>query len=237
MSIYQSCRSPQTVNLWGCSLLACLGAIPHLPAGAQSSLPVVEHVHGDSIIPAETVIAVRLSTPIKFVPDKQGNSLPITGFLMIPVYDQRGKLLAPKEALVTLWLEPHEDFASLVADGIVVGSRLIPIRTSELAIPAQRDEFLFDSEFVPNPGRINQVSTNLLGTVIQSDGLAPPVRAGLGLGLAVISGISSPQAKRSPKIVNIEGETVHVLIVSADANLPEDINPNPASSESDLEEE
>lgn len=176
------------------------------------------------ILPAETPLAVMLKNQINFVPELKGQSLPLTGYLILPIHGPEGQLLAPKGTLVTLWLQPGEDSANLVADGLLLDSKLIPIKTVPLPLPAQYDDFAFESEYLPSPSRFNQVSTNLLGVVLDSDSIEPPIRAGLGFGLGVVAGISSPKAKRAPKIINIEGETVYVLMLESESQLPSEID-------------
>jgi len=138
---------------------------------------------------------------------------------------------------VTLWLEPDADSATLRADGMILDSRLIPLETFPLAIPAQRDEFSFESEYVPSPSRFNQLSTNLLGVVLESDSIESPVRAGLGLGLGVISGVSSPRARRAPKIINIEGESIYILMMKSESIIPEEVDPERYSEQLQTEDD
>ncbi|NJN23475.1 MAG: hypothetical protein HC810_02535, partial [Acaryochloridaceae cyanobacterium RL_2_7] len=113
--------------------------------------------------------------------------------------------------------------ADLVANGIVIGGRLIPIQTSPLSIPAQRGEFTFDNEYVPNPSRFNEISTTLLGVTLSSDAINAPLRAGLGLGFGILSGITAPKAKRAPKTITIEGESVYVLVTNQASEIPAQI--------------
>jgi hypothetical protein len=190
------------------------------------------------IIPAQSVIAITIRSPITYIPEDTEYSYPMTGFLAAPIFDDQGVPIALEESLVTLQLRPMKGGAQLQAEGIVVGNRLIPIQTSTILIPAQRDPFLFDSQFEPSPGVVNRVANNLLNVVVDSDGLEAPVRAGAGIGLAVISGLSTPRAKDSPKVVNIIEETVYVLTLSEPLSVPDPgpLTPAPALEPEGLEE-
>lgn len=97
--------------------------------------------------------------------------------------------------------------------------------------------FLFDAQFEPSPGGVNRVANNLLNVVVDADGLEAPVRAGAGIGLAVISGLSTPKAKNAPKIVNIVEETVYVLTLSKALSVPDPgpLTPAPAVEAEELE--
>ncbi|PSB02631.1 hypothetical protein C7B64_12340 [Merismopedia glauca CCAP 1448/3] len=177
------------------------------------------------VIPEASAIAVIFKTPMTYVPKGQKQNYPVTGFLAEPLKDDRGNVVVPVNALVTLYLKPTDEGALISGNGIVIGGRLMSITTSSILVPAQTETVFFGSEYVPTPGIVNRVSTSFLSIVTDSDALKPELRFSLGLGLAIASGLSTPKAKSPPAVVTIGENSVYVLTLTAPVTLPSHLIP------------
>lgn len=213
----------------GLTILLYLSSARTIRSQVSVIAPIPPSVNS-RIVPQGSAIAVLFKTPMSYIPQGQEANYPITGFLLEPLMGDGGNVLVPANTLVTLHLQPTERGALMSGNGIVVGGRLISIKTSSILLPAQSDISFFGAEFVPSPGVVNRVSTSFLEIVTDSDALKPELKLSLGIGLAIAAGLSTPKPKSPPAVVTIGENSVQVLTLSAPLTLPADLLPAPTPS-------
>ena len=85
-------------------------------------------------IPQFSVIAATFCSAIKFE-NERDDRFPVTLFLARPIMDNDGSILAPVNSLVNAQVEPTKEGVKIQIDAIVIGGRLISVKTSALSIP------------------------------------------------------------------------------------------------------
>lgn len=130
-----------------CASIAIIGT-PSLPAIAQSTpeesaaqvttssaltAPVLSSRQTAATIPATTGIIVSFVAPVSM--DAGGDPYPLTVPLSQAIADPQGNILVPENSPVSILLQPEDGGAKIVAQSIVIGGQIVPIRAASPVIP------------------------------------------------------------------------------------------------------
>jgi hypothetical protein len=210
----------------------------HVFAQAQPTQPLTEDQ--PITIPESSAIAVSFKTQVVFNPKqkKYNYRYPVTLSLVQPLRDSNGNIIAPVDSLVSAYLKPTSGAAVIEGASIVIGGRVIPIKTTGILVPAQTDPTAFGSEYTPSPGRLSNLSESLLLWLGTSEGtLKAPIQTALGAGLALATGLSQPTPKAIPPVVTIGQGDIYVLTLASTVTLPpiplQNFESTPASGSQD----
>jgi hypothetical protein len=160
-------------------------------------------------IPEASVVAVTFCSAIKFE-DEREDRFPVTLFLARPIMDNDGGILAPVNSLVNAQVEPTSEGVKIQVDAIVIGGRLISVKTSALSIPILSttkegdgyDDYAYgeyDSDmYYGRPGRgvALNVANGLQSWLGNQEILGGTASGLLGAGLAIAAGVTAATDKK-----------------------------------------
>lgn len=162
-------------------------------------------------IPEASVVAVTFCSAVKFETERE-DRFPVTLFLARPIMDNDGGILAPINSLVNAQVEPTSEGVKIQVDAIVIGGRLIPVKTSALSIPILSttkegneydtyDDYSYgeyDSAYYGRPGRgvALNVANGLQSWLGNQEMIGGTASGLLGAGLAIAAGVTAATDKK-----------------------------------------
>lgn len=179
------------------------------------------------IVPEFSVIAVAFCSAIKFE-NERDDHFPVTLFLARPIMDANGEIVAPVNSLVSAQVEPTSRGVKIQVDALVVGGRLIPVKTAALSIPilstVKEDpygDYAYGdggSYYAPQPGRglALSVANGLQYWLPNQEFLPGTASSLLGAGLAIAAGVAAATDKpKREKLIEVpEGGTLIFPLLS-----------------------
>jgi len=189
---------------------------------ATPSIPV----RRSAIIPPSSAITVTFCTPFEF-DTRQKSGFPATVFLARPLLDNEGNIIAPVNSLVSAQLKPTGEGIEVKAEALVVGGRVIPIKTTTLSVPmlssVRQESTSYYSYGQSNQGLVLGLA-NGLQNWLGSQGILPDgVSDVLDFGLSVASGVSTGLNNRRPKVtktMKVPEKILFILTLSSPIALP-----------------
>lgn len=163
-------------------------------------------------IPEASVVAVTFCSAVKFETERE-DRFPVTLFLARPIMDNDGGILAPVNSLVNALVEPTSEGVKIHVDAIVIGGRLIPVKTSALSIPILSttkegndydtyDDYAYGEydgdTYYGRPGRgvALNVANGLQSWLGNQEILGGTASGLLGAGLAIAAGVTAATNKK-----------------------------------------
>lgn len=164
------------------------------------------------MIPEASAIAVTFCSAIKFENERE-DGFPVTLFLARPLMDDDGGILAPVNSLVNAQVKPTSKGVKIQVDAIVIGGRMIPVKTSTLSIPIlsttkegegyeEYDNYDYGGYggdyYSGRPGRgvALNVANGLQSWLGNQEILGGTASGLLGAGLAIAAGVTAATDKR-----------------------------------------
>ncbi len=173
-------------------------------------------------IPESSAIAVTFCSAVKFENERE-DGFPVTLFLARPVMDSDGGILAPVNSLVNAQVEPSSKGVKIQVNAIVIGGRMIPVKTSTLSIPILSttkegdgyengyDDYAsggYDGggAYYGRPGRgvALNVASGLQSWLGNQEIIGGTASGLLGAGLAIAAGVTAATDKRPERSKLIE---------------------------------
>ncbi len=177
--------------------------------------PYIRQTRQSAIIPPSSAIAVTFCSDFEFN-SKHESGFPITLFLARPILDSNGNTIAPVNSLVSAKLQPTDEGAEMKAESLVVGGRVIPIKTSTIPIPmltrVRRENFSY-SYGQNNQGLALGLANGLQKWLGNQGVLSEGVSDVLNFGLSVAEGVSTGLNNRKSKATTTRKFPERILYV------------------------
>ena len=204
-------------------LALSVSSIFTIPALAQVQPPTPTAQNLDVNIPQSSAITITFPIGVRLNAG-QKKSLPTAAYLVQPLLDSNGNVVAGVNSPVSVQIEPTKGGAQIKADGLVVAGRVIPILALGPLVP---DYTVTTTSGVQqaqaNQGLFSSLAGSLVSVVgaatrLSSDKVSNFANIGnsLGAGLGILSGLSSPQRTRQ---VEISQGSVYILTLQAPVSL------------------
>ncbi len=195
------------------------------PVEPDPDVPV--EISQPMIIPEASAIAVTFCSAVKFENERE-DRFPVTLFLARPIVDDDGGILAPVNSLVNAQVEPNSRGVKINIDAVVIGGRLIPVKTATLSIPilstakdGDGDDYGYggyDGTYYGQPGRgvALNVANGLQSWLGNQELLGGTASGLLGAGLAIAAGVTAATDKpERAKLIEVpEGGTLIFPLLS-----------------------
>jgi hypothetical protein len=202
-----------------------LPAPPVLPPSPTSSPTSLNSTQDQRItIPNDSALVVffpnelRLSAQRKA---KQQHDLPLVLPLVQPILDEQGNIAIPARSLVSALVTQVEGGIYIRANSVVVGGMVIPIEATGAFIPLQNSPDDFYNYATKPPSLLNNLATNLsTWSTSAEDVFGQDGSLAIGAGLALVSGLTTPQSISPPPTINIPQGTVHILTLTTSLQMP-----------------
>lgn len=171
------------------------------------------------VIPKSSGVIIKLPMDIT-VDVGQKQEYPLTVPLMQPLYDEQGNEIVPVNTPVVIKLKPENGGARIVAESIVFRGRIVEINAVTSVVPGQTIEQVSSGQRArENSGIYGNLFGSVMGAVAPNSKKADMFDQGglIGGAVGILSGLSSP---KNVRIVQLPGDSVHVLSLQAPIVLP-----------------
>ena len=182
------------------------------PVGQTSTQRVSEEI----TIPQDTAIIVRFPASVT-IDVGQNKAYPLTVPLTDAIQDDQGNIIVPKDAPVTINLQPKDGGAIIVAKSLVINGRIVAIKASSQIIPGTTITYKrANDKAVENSSIWSQIGGDTLGFFSQGNPRQFDRGAMLGSIVGFLIGLGSPENIR---VVQIPQSSTYVLSLEAPISL------------------
>lgn len=198
--------------------LSLLGATS-LPGMAQSVVVSNQPISRSTglVIPQTTGIIVSFPAAVTVDAGKK-DEYPLTLPLAQSILDSNGNVIVPENTPVSIKLKPMNKGAQIVAESLVVGGQIVPIKATSPVIPGSVITQMKGNDKAIESGA---VYGRLAGSVFGFMGKGDPDKfdqgAMLGSALGMLSGLKGAEKIR---VVQIPQGSVYVLALEKPVNVP-----------------
>jgi hypothetical protein len=171
------------------------------------------------VIPQNSGVIIKLPMDIT-IDVGQKQDYPLTVPLMQPLYDDQGNEIVPVNTPVVIKLKPENGGARIVAESIVFRGRVVAINAAAGVVPGQTIEQVSGAQKAQQNGAVfGNMFGSILGAVAPESKKADMFDQGalIGGAVGILSGITSP---KNVRIVQLPGDSVHVLMLQSSIVLP-----------------